>query len=234
MSTTTSLKYTTARALSAISLLQICLIAGGLALLAALIPVFGDTTAALAGNGTEVASAADAAPENEADLLEAAPSASGVPAKVALTPRMRAALGYVARRYRVSSEALGPIFQAVQSTGTELSLDPLLIVAVIGIESGFNPLSQSVMGAQGLMQIIPRFHRDKLPEGAGQAPLLDPVTNVRVGAQALEESIRRNGGLMEGLQQFAGATKDEDQSYATRVLAEKQRLEQAARRTGQG
>ena len=114
-----------------------------------------DTAAALAGNGTEVASMADAAPENEADLLEAAPPASGAPVKEALTPRMRAALGYVARRYRVSSEALGPIFQAVQSTGTELSLDPLLIVAVIGIESGFNPLSQSVMGAQGLMQIIP-------------------------------------------------------------------------------
>jgi hypothetical protein len=61
------------------------------------------------------------------------------------------------------------------------------------------------------------------------------VTNVRVGSLALEEAIRRNGGLMEGLQQFAGATRDEDQTYATKVLSEKQRLEDAAnRRLGRG
>jgi soluble lytic murein transglycosylase-like protein len=150
-----------------------------------------------------------------------------------LTPSMRGALDYVTRRYRVSQKALMPIFEAAQSTGREHGLDPLLIVAVIGIESGFNPLAESSMGAQGLMQVIPRFHKDKLPDGSvrrpGHNPFLDPVTNVQVGVQVLQESIRRRGSLIAGLQQYAGSS-DADGAYASKVLAEKRRLEQTARR----
>lgn len=147
-----------------------------------------------------------------------------------LTPRMSAALEHVARRYRVSSEALHPIFQAAQSTAQERQLDPLLIVAIIGIESGFNPLSESSMGAIGLMQVIPRFHLEKLPSGSEKSHFLDPVINIRVGSHVLEESIRRNGDLIAGLQQFGGAINDEGKTYASKVLAEKERLEQAVRR----
>lgn len=146
-----------------------------------------------------------------------------------LSPKMRAALDFVSRKYRVSDEALLPIFAAAQTTGRELHLDPLLIVAVIGVESGFNPFSQSTFGAQGLMQVVPRFHLDKLPEESDQAAFLDPVVNVQVGARVLKESIRRNGGLENGLQQFGGALNDPARRYATKVLAEKQRLEQAPR-----
>ncbi|MGE5384984.1 MAG: transglycosylase SLT domain-containing protein [Betaproteobacteria bacterium] len=146
-----------------------------------------------------------------------------------LSPRMQAALDYAARRYRVSSAALQPIFEAAQVNATELGLDPLLIVAVIAIESRFNPFAESEMGAQGLMQVIPRFHKEKLPADAGKLPFFDPVINVQVGAQALHEYIRR-GGLNGGLQQFAGAADDPEQGYATKVLAEKERLEHAARR----
>lgn len=224
MSSTFSLKYMSRRVTCALSLLQLCGIATGLAVLVALSPFFvANASTEGAELGPEAALAAAAA-ENEVLAAEAAPAAEP------LSPRLRAALGYVSKRYRVAPEALRPIFHAVQSSSQELSLDPLLIVAVIGIESRFNPFSQSVMGAQGLMQVIPRFHRDKLPSDAGKAALLDPVVNVRVGAQALEEAIRRNGGLMAGLQQFAGASKDLDQAYATKVLVEKQRLEEAANR----
>jgi len=101
---------------------------------------------------------------------------------------------------------------------------------VIGIESGFNPFSQSVVGAKGLMQVMPRYHMDKLPEEADRSAFLDPVTNVQVGAKVLHESIRRSGGVENGLQQFGGALNDPDRRYASKVLAEKQRLEQAAQR----
>lgn len=148
----------------------------------------------------------------------------------ALNPRMRGALDYVSRRYRVSTEALQPIFATAEVVGRELHLDPLLIIAVIGVESGFNPFSQSVFGAQGLMQVVPRFHKDKLPEEADQAAFLDPVTNVQIGAKVLKESIRRFGGLEDGLQQFGGATNDPDRRYSSKVLAEKQRLETAVQR----
>jgi hypothetical protein len=157
---------------------------------------------------------------------------SDEPDEEILTPRMRAVLAHITHRYKVSAEALGPIFEAAQLIGREQRIDPLLIVAIIGIESGFNPFAESPLGAQGLMQVIPRFHKDKVPLGAGKRPLFDPVTNIQVGARVLEEAIRRRGGLIAGLQQFGGAADDEEQSYAAKVLAEKQRLEQVARRIG--
>ena len=150
------------------------------------------------------------------------------PVVEALPPRLRGAMDYVTRRYKVSNEAVQPIFATAQSVGRELHIDPLLIIAVIGVESGFNPFSQSVFGAQGLMQVVPRFHQDKLPEES--ASFLDPVTNVQVGARVLKESIRRHGGLEDGLQQFGVALGDAGRRYATKVLAERQRLEQAAQR----
>ena len=157
--------------------------------------------------------------------------AADAPSALPLSPKMRGALDYVAKRYRVSTDALEPIFATAQAVGKELRLDPLLIVAVIGVESGFNPFSQSVVGAKGLMQVVPRFHMDKLPEEADRSAFLDPVTNVQVGARVLHESIRRFGGVETGLQQFGGALNDPDRRYASKVLAEKQRLEQAAKRS---
>lgn len=148
----------------------------------------------------------------------------------ALAPAMGAALDFVAQRYRVAPEALLPIFETAQAAARERQLDPLLIIAVIAVESRFNPFSQSPVGAQGLMQIIPRFHQDKVQKAAGERPFLDPVMNVQMGAQILQESIRRQGGLIGGLQYYAGALDDEEQGYANKVLAEKQRLEQAPRR----
>jgi len=157
-------------------------------------------------------------------------AAAGGLAFSALSPRMQGALEYVKRRYHVSGDALLPVFEAAQLIGAERRIDPLLVVAVIGVESGFNPFAESAMGAQGLMQIIPRWHKDKMPDGAGDSPLLDPLINITVGVHVLEEAIRRGGGLVAGLQYYAGASDNEDTSYANKVLAEKERLEQAARR----
>lgn len=159
-----------------------------------------------------------------------ADSKDAEPPTEALTPAMKAALDYVVQRYRVSAEALLPVFEAAQSIGPERQLDPLLLIAVISVESKFNPFSQSSMGAQGLMQIIPRYHLDKVPNAAAERPFLDPVTNVKIGARILQESIRRQGGLMAGLQYYGGALDDDEQAYANKVLAEKLRLQQAPRR----
>lgn len=180
---------------------------------------------------------ADAAVWTDGSLVRQAPADDDALVTAAgdapeLLPPMQGALDYVTRRYKVSPQALQPVFEAVQMVATERRIDPLLIVAVIGVESGFNPFAESTFGAQGLMQIIPRFHMDKVPDGVGtgSGAFLDPVNNIRIGAQILEEAIRRRGGLVAGLQYYAGASNPEDSSYANKVLAEKQRLEQAARR----
>jgi soluble lytic murein transglycosylase-like protein len=114
---------------------------------------------------------------------------------------------------------------AADSTG----LDPLLVLAVISIESRFNPLAESVMGAKGLMQIIPRYHRAKLAQHGGDQAVLDPESNIQVGARILQEYIHRTGSLEAGLQFYNGASRDESASYAQKVMAERQRLEEAMR-----
>lgn len=68
---------------------------------------------------------ADAEEEELAD----APVADATPS---LTPKMRGALDYVSKRYRVLTEALEPIFETAQLAGKDLRIDPLLIIAVIG------------------------------------------------------------------------------------------------------
>ena len=204
------------------ALLQKFLMAAGLVFLICLVGLQAGHSGLIEGLKTLIPSS-EASDIEEEDEVEA-PVEQSAPA---LNPRMRGALDYVSKRYHVSTEALEPIFATAQAAGKELRLDPLLIIAVIGVESGFNPFSQSVVGAKGLMQVMPRYHMDKLPEEADRSAFLDPVTNVQVGTKVLHESIRRSGGVENGLQQFGGALNDPDRRYATKVLAEKQRLEQA-------
>ena len=221
MSATITLKHTMARSRGAsLNLIQHRLI------IAALFIVIGIVNAVV-NSTSSVDTLKSALPELSvlSDPAEIIPAAESTPA--VLSSRMQGALDYVTRRYRVSPEALVPVFEVAQLIGKERRIDPLLIVAIIGIESGFNPFAESAMGARGLMQIIPRFHRDKVPEGDGS--LLDPLVNIRVGVHVLEEAIRRRGGLVAGLQYYAGSSEPEG-LYASKVLAEKERLEQAARR----
>lgn len=227
MSATAVLPPAMLRASSAlVALVQKFLMVTGFLFLAGLFAVQSGHAGLIDALRSYVAASEEMAADEDASVPLVAEES--VPAPDSLTPRMQGALDYVARRYRVSTNALMPVFLTAQAAGQELRLDPLLIIAVIGVESGFNPFSQSVFGAKGLMQVVPRFHMDKLPEDAGTTAFLDPVTNVQVGARVLKESIRRYGGLESGLQQFGGALNDPERRYSAKVLAEKLRLEQAA------
>lgn len=218
---------------AALVLIQRFLMISGLVFLLGLAGVFSgnagllESLQALLPDDVSASDAEEVANSPDAEALP------GQPVEV-LDPKMRRALDYVSRHYHVSNEALVPIFAAAQAAASELRLDPLLIIAVIGVESGFNPFSQSVVGAKGLMQVIPRFHLDKVPDNAGAQAFLDPVTNVVIGARVLKESISRNGGVEEGLQQFAGAINDPERRYSSKVLAERQRLEQMAQHSRGG
>lgn len=150
--------------------------------------------------------------------------------QVASTSGVQATVDYLSRRYRVAATAIEPLVLAAQTAGGRTGLDPMLLVAVMAIESGFNPIAESPMGAQGLMQVIPRFHQDKLEAVSSSNSLLDPIVNIQVGALVLKEYIRNTGSLEAGLQKYAGAVSDDENQYATKVLAEKQRIEYATRR----
>jgi len=151
-----------------------------------------------------------------------------------LTPEQGAIARFIARRYRVAEQASGAFVRAAYDAGAQLSLDPLLILAVMAIESGYNPVARSSMGALGLMQVIPRYHPEKLEDhGGGEEALLDPAINIRVGALVLHEYLRRFRELEPALQKYAGAFHEPTAQYASKVLAEKARLQRVRTRTGQ-
>lgn len=172
-------------------------------------------------------------PEEAEDTEFATERAQATVEQVQVSPETRRVVDYLARKYRVAATAIEPLIAAAHTAGARVGLDPMLIVAVIAVESSFNPFAESPMGAQGLMQVIPRYHQEKLEAvgQVGETTLLDPVTNIQVGAKVLKESIQRSGGLEAGLQYYAGASTDAETQYANKVMAEKQRLEQAARRS---
>ena len=145
-------------------------------------------------------------------------------ATIQMDRRLQALANHLARRYRVAPEPIEELVHAAFAAGRLTQLDPLLILAVIAIESRFNPIAESDYGARGLMQVVPRFHLEKLAGHGGEATLLEPHTNILVGTRILDEYIQRAGSLEAGLQLYNGAPDDPARGYAQRVLAEQQRL----------
>lgn len=137
-------------------------------------------------------------------------------------PRDQAAVAnWIARRYKVAPEPIGALVQEAWAIGQRAGLDPTLILAIMAVESSFNPFAQSSVGAQGLMQVMTQIHDDKYEAFGGKRAAFDPITNLRVGAQVLKECIERAGGLQEGLRFYVGAALlSSDGGYADKVLAE--------------
>ena len=138
-----------------------------------------------------------------------------------LTRQQASLATWIARRYKVAPEPIGALVQEAWSIGQRAGLDPTLILAIMAVESSFNPFAQSPVGAQGLMQVLTRVHDDKYESFGGKHAAFDPITNLRVGVQVLKECILRAGSLQEGLRFYVGAALLEgDGGYVGRVLAE--------------
>jgi len=145
-------------------------------------------------------------------------------------PRPQAMVAYwLSKKYRVAPEPLSALVAEAYEIGRRTELDPLLLLAVMAIESSFNPFAQSPVGAQGLMQVMTRVHGDKYEAFGGKLAAFDPVANLRVGALVLQDAIRRAGSVEGGLRSYVGAAHlPDDGGYASKVLAEHARLQQVA------
>lgn len=145
-------------------------------------------------------------------------------------PKQQAAVAYwLAKKYRVAAEPLSVLVAEAYDIGARTKLDPTLILAIMAIESNFNPFAQSTVGAQGLMQVMTHVHSDKYESFGGKLAAFDPVTNLRVGVKVLQECIARAGSIEGGLKFYVGAANIEDDGgYAGKVMAEYARLRQVA------
>jgi Transglycosylase SLT domain len=145
-------------------------------------------------------------------------------------PKQQAAVAFwLSKKYRVAPEPIGALVAEAYEIGGKTKLDPTLILAIMAVESSFNPFAQSPVGAQGLMQVMTKIHTDKYQGFGGNLAAFDPVTNLRVGVKVLQECILRAGSVEGGLRQYVGASSDATEGgYTAKVLAEQSRLRQVA------
>lgn len=143
----------------------------------------------------------------------------------ALDRQQAAVAQWLSRRYKVAPEPISRLVQEAWVVGQKARIDPTLILAIMAVESSFNPFAQSAMGAQGLMQVMTRVHDDKYLAFGGNHAAFDPLTNMRVGVQVLRECIARAGSVAEGLRYYVGAANlADDGGYAVKVLSEQAHL----------
>jgi soluble lytic murein transglycosylase-like protein len=184
-----------------------------------------------------VAAAPDAVAPDMTGIARTPPAAEQPsdpdPEREPLDATQQVLVEHLSKRFFIAPAVTERMVAAAHRAAAEVGLDPLLVLAVISIESSFNPIAESVMGAKGLMQIIPKYHLDKLRAAGGEPAVFDPESNIHIGTRILQEYVYRTGTLEAGLQFYNGALRDGSAQYAYKVLAERMRLEQVLRgRTG--
>jgi len=180
----------------------------------------------LARNGGEELAALA---ENDAPSAGAGKGNANATETTSLTRSQANVAHWIARRYHVAPEPIARLVQESWTVGQRAGLEPTLILAVMAVESSFNPFAQSPVGAQGLMQVMTKVHNDKYEAYGGHLAAFDPVSNLRVGVSVLKDCIGKAGGLEGGLHFYVGAgASDDDGGYASKVLAEHQYLKRVA------
>ncbi len=135
---------------------------------------------------------------------------------------------WLSRKYRVAPEPLSVLVAEAFTIGQKQRLDPTLILAVMAIESRFNPYAQSPVGAQGLMQVLTRVHTDKYENFGGHMAAFDPVSNLRVGVKVLQDAIKQAGSIEGGLRLYVGAVTTDGADYINKVMSEHLRIQSVA------
>ena len=126
---------------------------------------------------------------------------------------------HIQRVYRVPEPRARRIVVEAVRNGQRHQLEPELILAIIAIESTFNERAVSRAGARGLMQVMPRYHRDKVREIGGTQALFDPAKNIHTGSRILAKYLNgQSGDLRRALLRYNGSLHMRRSPYANKVM----------------
>jgi len=146
----------------------------------------------------------------------------------------KAVTSHLTKKFGLSPEDTAHYVAQAIAVGKEVNLDPTLILAVMAIESSFNPRAESRAGAQGLMQVRTHVHQEKFEPYGGSLAAFIPEANIRVGALILKACIAKAGSLEAGLKNYLGAPNAASgiNTYTGKVFSEREELRSIARRFG--
>ncbi|MFL9869414.1 lytic transglycosylase domain-containing protein [Paraburkholderia fungorum] len=159
----------------------------------------------------------------DAQLASSAPTAAsdatpepGLPALSDITAMLRA-------QFRVAPMESMKIARAVLIEADRHAISPVLLLAVMSVESSFDRHAVSNAGARGLMQVLPAAHPQLI---ADTTDLSDPAINVRIGTTILRGYLDESGGDLDAaLLRYSGGGR----GYARRVVLRMQRLDASLR-----
>ena len=110
------------------------------------------------------------------------------------------------------------IVNAAFEHAEEKKLDPLMLLSMMYAESTFNANAKSGYGAKGLMQVVPRWHKDKL---RGRDPYAIGV-NIEVGTTVLDNClIKHKDNIYRSLSCYSGGAS---KKYQKRIAGMHKRL----------
>ena len=231
------IEYARARAVAGAWSQHLRFVPVAFALTVAALPFTLEQKFVVSANSSSAVPGISAAPSSEMRAGDY-PFKTLVPANVVTTPKrtmmpldaqQRAVSNHITRKYGVSGEVVQELVRTAFAAGKQYGIDPLLVVAIMAVESSFNPIAESYAGAKGLMQIIPKFHLEKFADFGGEHTVFDPRVNILVGARIVREYLlQASGDLFTALQTYAGALADRNSAYTHRVLNEKDQLDALA------
>ena len=137
-----------------------------------------------------------------------------------MAPGIKALSRDIARRFHLAEGAAVGITRAAFTAAQARGIDPTLVLAIAAVESKFKPGAVNpATGAKGLMQIMPRWHQDKILGIGGESSLLLIAPNIAVGAAIMAEYLdAEDGDIQDALGHYLGTTGAE--RYVRRVNAE--------------
>lgn len=140
------------------------------------------------------------------------------PRETTFIPALTDIVAALCAQFRVTPADSLKIAQAVLTEANRYSMSPVLLLSVMAVESGFDRRAVSVVGARGLMQILPAAHPRTFTD---IKELDDPATNVRIGSAILRDYLdAADGNLDAALLRYSGGGK----GYARRVALHMRRF----------
>lgn len=134
--------------------------------------------------------------------------ASAFPAFADVVPTKNALVEMISKETQKTGVKHSDIVRMVNAAfieGKKRNIDPFLIISLMNTESKFRPWAKSHEGARGLMQVIPRWHQDKI-KGRNINHI---ETNIEVGTQVLADCLdKRKGNIKKALQCYSGGARN--------------------------
>lgn len=132
---------------------------------------------------------------------------------------------WLKNKYKVGSEPLTLWLNTLIDLARQKKMDPILLIALVSIESGFNPVAESSQGAQGLMQILYDGHKEKLVNFGQGASFFDPTINMQVGVEIFHSLLIQSDTLEMALNLYNGQGRTSEKTdFVVKFLNEYQRL----------